>query len=120
MESSGEINKDKITRRYLERTEIQIALDIEEEYVGKTELVYLPNWILEYIGIDISEQLSLSITKLPKKIFNKFYNKNLELYEFNLNEMLKDDKINKELKEIDFYDVIFNAYKKVKTILNEL
>jgi len=105
---------EEVTKKYFERTEINIHLNREKEYIGEIRRIYEPDWILEYIGINLQEQLNLILDKFTGKTFNKYYNKSLQMYEFNFIEMLQDDKVNKNMKEIGLHDIIFNAYKEAK------
>lgn len=120
MEESNEISKEAITKRYFARTGIDIRLNKESEYIGEIRKVYEPDWILEYIRINLQDQLNLILNKFTGKIFDKYYNKSLKMYEFDLTEMLKNDKVNKKMKEIGLHDIIFDAYNKAKEILKTL
>ncbi|MCI8779039.1 MAG: hypothetical protein HFI87_07840, partial [Bacilli bacterium] len=60
------------------------------------------------------------LNKFRGEIFDKYYNKSLEVYEFNFVEMLEDDKVNKKMKEIGLHDIIFDAYNEAKIILENL
>ena len=117
MEKSNKINKEEITKRYFEKTRIDIHLDKENEYLGEVRKIYEADWILEYLGIDIGERLNTILNKFIGEIFDKYYNKSLEVYEFNFVEMLEDDKVNKKMKEIGLHDIIFEAYNEAKIIL---
>lgn len=117
MEKSNKINKEEITKRYFEKTRIDIHLNKENEYLGEVRKIYEADWILEYLGIDIGERLNNILNKFRGEIFDKYYNKSLEVYEFNFVEMLEDDKVNKKMKEIGLHDIIFDAYNEAKIML---
>ena len=120
MEELDEINKETITKRYFERTMIDIHLNRESEYIGEVRKVYEPDWILEYMGIDFHKQLNLILDKFTGEIFDKYYNKSLKVYEFNFMEMLENDRVNRKMKEIGLNDIIFDVYNKAKEILENL
>lgn len=120
MEELDEINKEQITKRYFERTRVDIHFSKENEYLAEIRKIYEPDWILEYIGINLQEQLNLILNKFTGKIFDKYYNKSLKIYEFNFIEMLEDDKVNLKMKEIGLHDIIFEAYQEAKKILENL
>lgn len=120
IEEVDEINKEEVTKRYFERTGIDIHLDKENEYLGEIRKIYEPDWILEYIGINIQDQLNLILNKFTGEVFDKYYNKSLKMYEFDFMKMLEDDEVNKKMKELGLHDVIFDAYNEAKEILENL
>lgn len=114
IEELGEINKETVTKKYFEKTGINIHLNKEEQYMGEIRKIYEPDWILEYIGINLQEKLNLILNKFTGKIFDQYYNKSLKMYEFDFIKMLEDSKVNRKLEEIGLYDIIFDAYNETK------
>lgn len=120
METSDKINKEEVTKKYFEITEIEMNLNRENEYIGEIRRIYEPEWILEYIGINLQEQIELISSKFTGNIFDKYYNKSLKMYEFNFLKMLNDNTVNKKMKELGLHDCIFNAYNQAKQYINLL
>ena len=120
MEKSNEISKEEVTKRYFDKTRINIHLNKKNEYIGEIRRIYEADWILKYIGINLEEKLNIILNKFTGKTFDKYYNKSLKVYEFNFVEMLEDDKVNKKMKEIGLHDIIFDAYHEAKIILERM
>lgn len=120
MEEVDVINKEEVTKRYFERTKIDIHLNRENECIGEIRKIYEPDWILEYIGINLQDHLNLILNKFTGEAFDKYYNKSLKMYEFNFIEMLEDEKVNKRMKEIGVHDIIFDTYNEAKKILENI
>ncbi len=98
-------------------TQINMQLNKENEYIGEISRVYMADWILEYLGVNIHMKLEEFDYKPSEEII---FDEELKMYEIEFAKIIKKKKGLDQLEKLGICQYIFDVYIKAKEILNKL